>query len=84
MTVVLRCLRRIERSGWAMSPGDRAPVATWYSSGWNRWKLRRSTSVRRTSGSMPRLRAAYSPANPPPTIVTRWGRRGTSAVAVMA
>ena len=44
---MLRCLRRIERSGWAMSPGDRAPVATWYSSGWNRWKLRRSTRVRR-------------------------------------
>ena len=23
------CLRRIDRSGWAMSAGDRAPVATW-------------------------------------------------------
>jgi hypothetical protein len=29
MTRVFFDLRRIARSGWAMSPGDRAPVATW-------------------------------------------------------
>ncbi len=33
---------------------------------------------------MPRLRAAYSPANPPPMIVTRCGRRGWSWVAPLA
>ena len=59
---MFRCLRRIERSGWAISPGDRAPVATWYSSGWKRWKLRRSTSVTLTSGSMPRLAGRVEPA----------------------
>ena len=29
ITVAFRCVRRMERSGCAMSPGDRAPVATW-------------------------------------------------------
>ena len=34
---------------------------------------------------MPRLRAAYRPANPPPTTITRWGGRvATSVVAMMA
>ena len=31
------CLRKIDRNGCAISPGDSAPVATWYSNGWNRW-----------------------------------------------
>src|SRR5204862_2363587 len=56
----------------------------WYSTGWNRWKLRRSTSVRRTSGSIPRLRAAFKPANPPPTMTTWSGRRGISSDAGIA
>ena len=29
--------RRIHRIGDAMSPGDSAAIATWYSSGWNTW-----------------------------------------------
>ena len=36
------------RSGDAISPGESAPVATWYTSGWKRWKLRRSMSVMST------------------------------------
>ncbi len=55
-----------------MSPGESAPVATWYRSGWKRWKLRRSTRVTVTRGSRPSSRAALSPPNPPPTITTRW------------
>ena len=70
--------RRIERSGWAISPGESAPVATWYSIGWNRWKLRRSRRVTATSGSLLRLRAAYSPPNPPPTMRTRWRVRSVA------
>ena len=31
------CFATNERMGVAMSPGDRPAVATWYSSGWNRW-----------------------------------------------
>jgi hypothetical protein len=31
----------------AMSAGDNAAVATWYGSGWNRWKLRSSMIVTR-------------------------------------
>ena len=36
-TCTFFCARRIQRIGDAMSPGDSAAVATWYSSGWNRW-----------------------------------------------
>ena len=58
-TVVLRCLRKIERSGCAISPGDSAPVATWYSIGWNRWWFRRSIRVTSTrSPALPRFLAA--------------------------
>src|SRR3954452_1808707 len=53
-----------------MSPGESAPVATWYASGWNRWKLRRSTSVRSTSARL-NFSAAWSPPKPPPMTTTR-------------
>ena len=43
--------------GTAMSLGFRVAVATWYSSGWNRWWLRRSTSVTST-GARASARAA--------------------------
>src|SRR5690349_7943421 len=52
-----------------MSLGLRAAVATWYSSGWNRWWLRRSTRVTRT-GALRSARAAARPAKPPPRITT--------------
>src|SRR5215470_9388694 len=55
-----------------MSPGESAPVATWYVSGWKRWKLRRSTSVIST-GASARCWTACSPPKPPPTTTTRWG-----------
>jgi hypothetical protein len=29
--------RNTSRVAGAISPSDRMPVATWYSSGWNRW-----------------------------------------------
>ena len=45
---VLRIVRSTWRSGGAIWPGESMPVATWYSSGWNRWWLRRSTSVTST------------------------------------
>ena len=41
---MLRAWRRIHRMGDAMSPGDSVAVATWYSSGWNRWWLWRSST----------------------------------------
>ena len=47
-TVVFFCFRNTDRNGCAISPGDKAPVATWYSNGWNRWWFRRSTSVMST------------------------------------
>ena len=59
------------RSGGAIWPGDRMPVATWYSSGWKRWWLRRSRSVTST-GRLARNRQAGSPPKPPPTTTTRW------------
>ena len=42
---VLRCLRRMARIGVAISSAREPAVATWYSSGWNRWWLRRSMTV---------------------------------------
>ena len=54
----------------ATSPRDSAPVATWYVSGWKRWKLCRSTSVMST-GARRRPSTACSPANPPPMTTTR-------------
>jgi hypothetical protein len=46
------------------------PVATWYSSGWNRWWLVRFTTST-SAGTRPRPRAAASLPNPPPMITTR-------------
>jgi NADH dehydrogenase FAD-containing subunit len=57
------------RIGAAISAGDKAAVATWYSSGWNRWWLRRSITVTWTGASRSRF-AAARPANPAPTITT--------------
>ena len=54
--------RTMWRIGGAIWPGDSMPVATWYSSGWNRWWLRRSTSV--TSTGWPD-RGAGSAGSPP-------------------
>src|SRR5262245_24205806 len=71
-TLVFLFRRRMLRSGCAISPGARAPVATWYRSGWKTWWLRRSTRVTSRRSSRPRRRAALRPPNPPPMIVTRW------------
>lgn len=49
--------------------GDKAPVATWYKRGWNRWKLRRSMSVT-SVGVLFSACAATSPPNPPPMMTT--------------
>ena len=35
-TCAFFCLRRMIRVGGAISPDEMMPVATWYSSGWNR------------------------------------------------
>ena len=60
-TRTLRARRRTWRNGGAIWPGDRMPVATWYSSGWKRWWLRRSSSVTSTG------RLAEEPAGRQPT-----------------
>src|SRR3954464_2514123 len=56
-------------------------VATWYSSGWNWWKLLRSISVTCTPSCLARRRAQPIPANPPPTTTTRSGRVPVSGMA---
>ena len=43
--VTLACLRNRWRTGAAIADADSPAVATWYSSGWNRWWLVLSTSV---------------------------------------
>src|SRR5690606_21602478 len=68
-TVTLRCHCRMWRSGAAMSGADRPAVATWYSSGWNRWWLPRSTRVMRTA-AFASARVAHRPAKPPPMTTT--------------
>src|SRR4051812_26117994 len=68
--VTLRCLRNRKRTGAAMAGADSPAVATWYSSGWNRWWLARSTSVTST-GAACSARAASRPPKPQPTISTR-------------
>src|SRR5262252_5866860 len=65
-----RFLRRMPRSGAAIFPSDRMPVAHWYSSGWNRWCSARSIRVTWTGARRSAL-AANSPAKPPPMITTR-------------
>ena len=70
-----RCLRNRWRTGAAMAGAARPAVATWYSSGWNRWWLVRSTSVMST-GRLRRARAASRPPKPQPMMRTlRPGRR---------
>src|SRR4051812_5504378 len=59
--------RRIVRMGELMSAGDSEAVATWYSSGWNTWWLRRSITVTSTGAAANAL-AAARPAEPPPTM----------------
>src|SRR3954468_19186118 len=61
--------RRIVRMGELMSAGDSEAVATWYSSGWNTWWLRRSITVTST-GAPANALAAARPAKPPPTMNT--------------
>ena len=70
---MLRFFRTIDLERLRYVAWRQRPVATWYSSGWNRWKLRRSTSVTATDRLRARFFAAYRPANPPPTITTWWG-----------
>jgi hypothetical protein len=36
MTRTFFCLAKTDLTGQAMSPGESAAVATWYSGGWNR------------------------------------------------
>jgi len=66
------------RNGEAISPGDSDPVATWYSSGWNRWKLRRSTNRDRDRSSSERLRRGQ-----PAETRRRRSQRGWSAGVVV-
>jgi hypothetical protein len=67
------------RSGEAISPGDSAPVATWYTSGSKREKLRRSISVMST-GARRSFLTAWTPPNPPPTTTTRWRFVGSTLI----
>src|SRR5689334_1320399 len=73
MTRALRCRLRISRVAGATSPGDRIPVATWYSRGWKRWCVVRATTVTST-GALRRARAAKRPPKPDPTMTTRCRR----------
>ena len=74
ITRTLSSRANIARSGYVISPGDSAPVDTWYVSGWNRWKLRLSISVISTGRRRSRW-TARRPPNPPPTTTTRLRRR---------
>jgi hypothetical protein len=56
---VLRWLFSTLRSGAAILPSDKIPVAHWYSSGWNTWCCARSIKVTATSD-----RAANGPRIP--------------------
>src|SRR5690349_3192081 len=80
--VTLGCLRNRCRTGAAIAGADRPAVATWYSSGWNRWWLVRSTSVMSTAAS-PSARVASSPPKPQPTMTMRGRRPGVSVAAGM-
>ena len=65
----------------ARAPRSRPGTATAGTSGSSAGRA----ASRRQAPRAPAQRAAYSPPNPPPTIVTtRWGRRAPSAVALMA
>ena len=66
----LACFSMMARIAGAISPGGRIPAATWYSSGWNRWWLVRSTTVTSTSAPA-RARVAFNPPKPLPITTTR-------------
>src|SRR3954465_4375523 len=63
------CLRRMIRVGGAISPDEMMPVATWYSSGWNRWWVVLAIILMSTSAPL-RALAAFSPPNPDPMMTT--------------
>ena len=63
------CLRRIIRVGGAISPEEMMPVATWYSSGWNRWCVVLAMILMSTSARL-RVLAAVNPPNPDPMMTT--------------
>ena len=71
MTVAFFWRLRISRVVGAMSPSERMPVATWYSSGWNKWWEVRARIVMSASARF-RRRAAVSPAKPDPMMTTLW------------
>src|SRR3982751_5413488 len=79
ITRTLRWRLRISRVEGATSPAERMPVATWYSSGWNRWCEVRATSVT-SSGALGSARAANRPPKPDPMTTTWWRRCGCAAV----
>ncbi len=58
------------RVGGAISPSDRMPVATWYSSGWNRWWVVLATIVMSASARLSAL-VPNRPPKPDP-ITTTW------------
>ena len=62
-------LRRITRVGGAISPSEMMPVATWYSSGWNRWWVVLAMSLMSTSARLS-FCAAFRPPNPEPMMTT--------------
>ena len=64
------CFLSRSRSGVAIFPSDRMPVAHWYRSGANTWCWDRSIIVTATSLRFS-ARTANRPAKPPPTITTR-------------
>ena len=58
------------RVGGAISPSERIPVATWYSSGWKRWWVVFATIVTSTSALLSAL-VPNSPPKPEPITTTR-------------
>ena len=63
----------------AISPSDRMPVATWYSSGWNRWCWVRAIIVTSTGAFFSAL-VAVRPPKPEPMTTTRCRRPAPSAL----
>src|SRR3954470_22973345 len=57
------------RVGGAISPSEMMPVATWYSSGWNRWWVVLAIILMSTSARL-RCWAAFRPPNPDPMMTT--------------
>src|SRR4051812_17110803 len=81
-TSTLSWRRSTSRIGGAISPWDRMPVATWYSSGWNRWCVVFATIVTSTSLFLSAL-VPNNPPKPEPITTTwwRWGFFWTASVA---